>query len=55
MSQEEEKIEQLEVTDEQIQALYMFLSLNWESLTDDEKQYWRIIMEKIDPEFNDEE
>jgi archaellum component FlaC len=55
MSQEEEKIEQLEITEEQLDALYMFLSLDWESLTDDEKHYWRIIMEKIDPQFNDEE
>jgi hypothetical protein len=55
MQQNEENIEQLEITEEQIQALYMFLSINWETFTDDEKQYWKIIMEKIDPEFNDEE
>jgi hypothetical protein len=44
-----------EITEEQIDALYVLLSLNWETLTDDEKEYWKIIMEKIDKNFNDED
>ena len=43
-----------EITEEQIDALYVFLSMNWESLTDQEKEHWRIIMEMIDKNFNDE-
>jgi hypothetical protein len=43
-----------EITEEQIDALYVFLSMNWESLTDQEKDHWRVIMEMIDKNFNDE-
>jgi len=43
-----------EITEEQIDALYVFLSMNWESLTDQEKDHWRVIMEMVDKNFNDE-
>lgn len=52
MQQNEEIIDHQEISEEQIEALYIFLSINWETFTDDEKEYWKIIMEKIDPEFN---
>jgi hypothetical protein len=55
MSQQQETIDYQEITDEQIQAIYIFLSFNWETLSDEEKEYWKIIMEKIDPEFNNED
>ena len=52
MQQNEEIIEHQEISEEQIEALYIFLSISWETFTEDEKEYWKIIMEKIDPEFN---
>lgn len=52
MSQEEKNIEHHEITEDQIDALYIFLSINWETFIEDEKEYWKIIMEKIDPDFN---
>ena len=52
MQQNEEIIEHQEISEEQIEALYIFLSISWEIFTEDEKEYWKIIMEKIDPEFN---
>ena len=52
MSQNEDSIDHQEITDDQIEALYIFLSINWETFTEEEKEYWKIIMEKIDPEFD---
>ena len=52
MSQSDDNIEQQEISEEEIEAIYIFLSISWETFTDEEKQYWKIIMEKIDPEFN---
>ena len=52
------KLEDLEIvenklTDDQIQALYIYLSMNYESMDEEEKKVWYHIMEKIDIEFND--
>jgi hypothetical protein len=52
------KLEDLEIvenklTDDQIQALYIYLSMNYESMDEEEKKVWYTIMEKIDSEFND--
>ena len=52
MSQNDDNIDHQEITEEQIEALYIFLSINWETFTEEEKEYWKIIMEKIDPEFD---
>jgi hypothetical protein len=46
--------DQKEITEEQLQALYMFISMNYESFTPHELEHWKIILEKIDPEFNNE-
>ena len=52
MSQNDDSIEHQEISEEQIEPLYIFLSINWETFSEEEKEYWKIIMEKIDPEFN---
>jgi hypothetical protein len=41
------------ITEEQLQALYIYLSLNYDSMKEDEKVVWYEIMKKIDKEFND--
>jgi hypothetical protein len=41
------------ITEEQLQALYIYLSLNYDSMKEDEKVVWYEIMKKIDNEFND--
>ena len=51
MSTEEK---QTELSEEQLQAMYMFLSINYESFTTEELEQWKVIMEKIDPNFNNE-
>jgi hypothetical protein len=41
-----------EITEDQLQALYIYLSLNYDSMKEDEKKVWYEIMKKIDIEFN---
>ena len=40
-----------QITEEQLQALYIYLSLNYTSMKEDEKKLWYEIMKKIDNEF----
>jgi hypothetical protein len=50
-----ESIKDLQLTDEDLQGLYIFLAMNYENFTEEEKLYWNIIMEKLDPEFHNED
>ena len=50
-----EAIKDIELTEEDLDGLYMFLAMNYENFTEDEKLYWNIIMEKLDPNFKNEE
>jgi FKBP-type peptidyl-prolyl cis-trans isomerase (trigger factor) len=53
MKLEDIKLDNNKLTDNQIQALYMYLSMNYEEMDSDEKKAWYYIMQKIDSEFND--
>jgi hypothetical protein len=53
MKLEDIKLDDNKLTDDQIQALYMYLSMNYEEMDSDEKKAWYYIMQKIDSEFND--
>jgi len=44
-----------QITQEQLEAMYIYLSLNYNSMKDDEKMLWYELMKKIDKEFNDQE
>jgi succinate dehydrogenase flavin-adding protein (antitoxin of CptAB toxin-antitoxin module) len=37
-----------ELTEEQINALYLFIDMNLEGMSDEEKKMWTDILEKID-------
>lgn len=54
MSSQEENISDLQLTEEHLHALYIYIAMNYETFDEGEREYWRLIMEKIDPEFNDE-
>lgn len=41
------------VTEEEIQALYVYLSTEFDSMSDQQKLLWIEAMKTIDPEFND--
>ena len=39
------------ITEDQLEALYIYLSLNYNSMKDDEKMVWYELMKQIDKEF----
>lgn len=39
------------ITEEQLEALYIYLSLNYNNMKDDEKMVWYELMKQIDKEF----
>ena len=55
MKLEDLKLDDSKLTDNQIQALYMYLSMNYENMDEEEKKAWYYIMQKIDIEFKEDE
>lgn len=47
----EEQTEKL--TDKELQALYVYLSMQFENMSDQQKILWIETMKSLDPEFND--
>ena len=43
------------LTQGEIQALYIYLSMQFENMTDDQKALWIESMKTLDPEFDDYE
>ena len=43
------------LTQGEIQALYIYLSMQFENMTDDQKALWIETMRTLDPEFDDYE
>lgn len=39
-----------ELTEDQLNALYLFIEMNLEDMSDEEKMMWKDILEKIDTE-----
>lgn len=53
MNLEDIQIDESKITEEQLESLYVYLSMTYDTMTDDEKQAWYYIMQKIDKEFNE--
>lgn len=43
------------ITEEQLNALYIYLSMTYDTMKDDEKQVWYNIMKRIDKEFHEQD
>jgi hypothetical protein len=43
------------ITEEELQALYVYLSIQFESMNDQQKLLWIETMKSLDPEFEDYE
>jgi len=43
------------LTEEEIQALYIYLSMQFENMSDQQKALWIETMKSLDPEFEDYE
>lgn len=54
MQEEELDIKNLELTEEQLQAIYIYLSMTYEEMTKEEKLYWNYVLEILDPEYGTE-
>jgi hypothetical protein len=46
---EEEKLQP--ATEKELNSLYAYLSITWEEMDEDEKNFWSEIMSKVDPDF----
>ena len=55
MQLEDFQIEGDKITEEQLEALYIYLSMTYDTMKDDEKQAWYYIMKQIDKEFNEQD
>ena len=54
MNLEDIQIDDSKITEEQLESLYVYLSMTFDTMTDDEKQAWYYIMQKIDKEFHEQ-
>jgi len=55
MNLEDIQIDENKITEEQLESLYIYLSLSYETMSDDEKKVWYYIMKKIDSEFYEQD
>jgi hypothetical protein len=55
MQLEDFQIEGDKITEEQLEALYIYLSMTYDTMKDEEKQTWYNIMKQIDKEFNEQD
>ena len=55
MNLEDIKIDDSKITEEQLESIYVYLSITFDTMTDDEKQAWYYIMQKIDIQFHEQD
>ena len=55
MQVEDFQIEGDKITEEQLNALYIYLSMTFDTMKDEEKMTWYQIMQKIDKEFYEQD
>ena len=55
MQLEEFEINGDKITEEQLNALYIYLSMTFDTMKDEEKQTWYHIMKQIDKEFDEKD
>jgi hypothetical protein len=55
MQVEDFQIDGDKITEEQLNALYIYLSMTFDTMKDEEKTMWYQIMQKIDKEFYEQD
>lgn len=50
-----ENNKEIEINEDQLQALYMYISMHFDEMKDEEKKAWFEVMEKIDKDFYEED
>lgn len=49
-----ENIENKQLTDKELDALYLYLDMNMDSMSDEDRMFWMEILTKIDKQFYDD-
>ena len=47
-------MENRKITEEELEAIYQYLSICYDDMEEDEKLMWTKILMEVDPEFNDD-
>ena len=55
MNLEDIKIDDNKITEDQLEALYIYLSMTYDTMNEEEKRVWYHIMKKIDKEFHEQD
>jgi hypothetical protein len=52
MNTENKETEKPQLTEDELQGIYLYLSMYYEQMTQEEKNTWIILMNELDPEFS---
>ena len=52
MNTENKETNKPQLTEEELQGMYMYLSMHYEQMTQEEKNTWIVLMNELDPEFS---
>lgn len=52
--QQQEETENIEFTEEHLQAIYLYIAMHYDDMDIEEQVYWNYVLEKIDPEYDKE-
>jgi hypothetical protein len=52
MNIENKETNKHQLTDEELQGVYMYLSMHYEQMTQEQKNIWVVLMNELDPQFN---
>jgi arsenate reductase-like glutaredoxin family protein len=55
MNIENKETRKQQLTEEELQGLYAYLSMHFKELTEEQKLLWANMMKELDPEFEDYE
>jgi len=47
-------MQQQQITEEQLDAIYKYLSISFDEMNDEEKKMWTLLLAIYDPEFDDD-
>jgi len=53
MNTENKETEKPQLTEDELQGIYLYLSMYYEQMTQEQKDTWIMLMNELDPEFND--
>ena len=48
-------MQQQQLTDQQLDAIYKYLAISYDEMTKDEQKMWTLLLAMHDPEFDDDE